>query len=110
MTREEKQKLYERLLAGRKVPEPPPKPSAEVIPMPDGQALALAKAERTRAAEIDRAFEREKAAADERLRRAQQLVESPQYAQAGARFNRENYFRDSDKDGPCHFHNPGGWA
>jgi len=70
---------------------PPPKrkrpvaepPKADVIPLPQGQALATAKTERTRASEIDRALQREKAAERERLRRAEALVNSQAYYQAG---------------------------
>jgi hypothetical protein len=74
---------------------PPPKrkrpmaepPKADVIPLPKGEALSVAKSERTRASEYDRALERERAWEAERLRRAEALVNSPEYAVAVQRFN-----------------------
>jgi hypothetical protein len=103
-----RQKLEELLaqpLTKKKRPVVEP-PKAEVIPLPQGQALTVAKSERTRVAEIERAIEREKAWEAERLRRAEALVNSEAYAAAGERFNREYHHVD---DGPCHFGNPGGW-
>jgi hypothetical protein len=85
------------------------RPSAEVIPLPQGPALELAKATRTRASDVDRAVRQAEAADRNRIAAAEALVNSPEYAAAGARFNREHYFGDPDKDGPCHFNNPGGW-
>ena len=93
----------------RKPPEPA-KCEAEVIPLPQGQALAVAKSERTKADAISRALGREKLREQERQRRAEAYLKSETYNQAGLRFNREHYFRDPNADGPCHFQNPGGWA
>jgi hypothetical protein len=74
--------INERLARGpvkKKRPEPS-KPIADVIPLPQGQALSVAKQERTRASEIDRVLA-------ERLRRAEALVASEAYQRAGERFN-----------------------
>jgi hypothetical protein len=77
------------ILAMKKPPKKKPaeSPKAEVIPLPKGEALAVAKSERTRASDYDRALERERAWEAERLRRAEALVNSPEYAVAVQRFN-----------------------
>jgi hypothetical protein len=86
-----------------KRPEPP---KADVIPLPKGQALAVAKSERTSAQSISRVFDREKAAERERLRRAEAYLNSPAYLAAGERFNaslarerEENWFDPSQPFG-----------
>jgi hypothetical protein len=91
----------------KKKPLEPPKPNAAVIPFPQESALVVAKAERTRAAEVDRAFEEAERRERERIARAERLVASPEYAAAAERFNREYHRVD---DTPHHFGNPGGWA
>jgi hypothetical protein len=88
---------YDEIMAMKKPPKKKPeKPRAEVIPLPSGPALEVAKQDRTRASEIDRALERKREGERERLRRAEALVNSEAYRAAGMAFN-EGYFREVEE-------------
>ena len=91
---------YDQIMAMKKPPKKKPeKPKAEVIPLPKGPALEVAKAERTRASEIDRALERKREAENERRVRADRIeayMNSDAYHRAGMRANAE-YFREAEQ-------------
>ena len=104
----------DQILAMKKPPKKkllePEKPKAEVIPLPTGAALALAKQDRTKAEDISRAMRaktpeeieemRERRLAEEARRRNEQYLSSQAYIEAGERFNADYYKsqRDALKD------------
>jgi hypothetical protein len=65
----------------------PEKPNAAVVQLPQGQALSVAKSERTRASEYDREAEKARRWDEERQRRTEAYLNSPAYQAAAERFN-----------------------